>query len=145
MQNFIGNQITAVKGIASGISSFLHPEAPPKYADTLFGRLGATGRPVDQLIGNLMGIAVGASVNHGHAAVNVIDFYLDPARQAEKDDIVRLVKNPSADSDTLLLGYVDEAMRKFSFWWLTSYVIYLFVYLYRSSPSIRRLVARVHC
>ncbi|KAF4623505.1 hypothetical protein D9613_002388 [Agrocybe pediades] len=109
--DLIGDQIAAIKGLASGISSFLHPNAPPKYADSLFGRLGATGRPVDELIGNLMGIAVGASVNHGHATVNVVDFYLDPERQAEKDEIIKLVKKGDAKSDALLLGYVNEAMR----------------------------------
>lgn len=63
-------------------------------------------------IGNILGVGVGASVNHGHAAVNVIDFYLDDARMnLERDRIVQLVKYNDADRDALLLGYISEAMR----------------------------------
>jgi len=73
--------------------------------------MAATGKPIDQLVGNILSVAVGASVNHGHAAVNVVDFYLDDARKKERDHIVHLVKFNDADSDALLLGYVSEAMR----------------------------------
>src|SRR6266581_3120529 len=74
-------------------------------------RMAATGKPIDQLVGNILGVAVGASVNHAHAAINVVDFYLDDARKEERDHIVQLVKYNDADSDALLLGYVSEAMR----------------------------------
>ena len=73
--------------------------------------MAATGKPIDQLLGNILGVAVGASVNYGHAAVNVIDFYSDDARKKERYRIVQLVKYDDVDSDVLLLGYVSEAMR----------------------------------
>ena len=45
----------------------------------------------------------------------VIDFYLDDARAAERAEIVKLANRPSNDAEAkkLLLGYVLEAQREF--------------------------------
>ncbi|KDR73404.1 hypothetical protein GALMADRAFT_142500 [Galerina marginata CBS 339.88] len=96
--------------VAASITSFIWPPND-KLWYPFMSRLAATGKPIDQLLGNLLGVAVGASVNHGHATVNVVDFYLDDARKKERDHIVELVKYNDADSNALLLGYVSEAMR----------------------------------
>jgi len=56
-------------------------------------KLTGTGRPLDELVGNIIGVAVGASVNHAQAAVNVIDFYLDDSRTSERKHIVELIHN----------------------------------------------------
>ena len=68
---------------------------------------------MDQLVGNILGVAVGASVNYAQASVNVIDFYLDEARKGDYDEIVRLSKSNNAESAELLRGYVCEAMRAY--------------------------------
>jgi len=73
--------------------------------------MAATGRPLDQLLGNILGIAVGSSVNYAHGAVNVIDFYLDSAREKERLEIIRLAQTHDKKSTELLQGYVREAMR----------------------------------
>jgi hypothetical protein len=70
-------------------------------------------RTVDELLGNILGVAVGACVNYAQAAVQVIDFYLDDARKTERDDIVKLVNLNDDSSTARLRGYVREAMRLF--------------------------------
>jgi hypothetical protein len=65
------------------------------------------------LLGNILGVAVGASVNYAQAAVHVIDFYLDDAREKERSHIIQLVNSQDAESTELLRGYVCEAMRMF--------------------------------
>jgi hypothetical protein len=74
-------------------------------------KLTETGRPIDELLGNILGVAVGASVNYAQASVHVIDFYLDDAREKERKHIVQLCNSKDAQSAELLLGYVREAMR----------------------------------
>jgi len=74
-------------------------------------KLTETGRPIDELLGNILGVAVGASVNYAQASVHVIDFYLDEARKDHYDNIVKLSKSNDAASAELLRGYVCEAMR----------------------------------
>uniref|UniRef100_A0A8H8CDX0 Heme peroxidase n=1 Tax=Psilocybe cubensis TaxID=181762 RepID=A0A8H8CDX0_PSICU len=96
--------------VAASVVSFIWP-ANDKPWYPFLQRLAASGRPLDELLGNLLGVAVGASVNHGHATVNVIDFYLDDKRKAEREHIVQLVKRNDKESAALLLGYVSEAMR----------------------------------
>ncbi|KDR77934.1 hypothetical protein GALMADRAFT_244901 [Galerina marginata CBS 339.88] len=101
---------SSFSGLLAEAASFVHPVSDkPWYG--FFNRLAATGRAQDQIIGNVLGIAVGASVNHAHATVNAIDFYLDDERKSERDNIVQLVQHNSSANDALLLGYVNEAMR----------------------------------
>ncbi|KNZ76883.1 Psi-producing oxygenase C [Termitomyces sp. J132] len=99
--NFLGRVIACV-------SSFRSPKKKPYYP--FLSALTATGRPIDELIGNIIGIAI-ATVTLAHAAVNVVDFYLDDSRAEERSAIVELVANKSSQSEALLFGYVREAMR----------------------------------
>ncbi|KAG6917742.1 hypothetical protein DXG01_001280 [Tephrocybe rancida] len=101
--NFIG------KVVASVTSSIWPATQRPCYP--FLSSLTATGRPIDELLGNILGVAVGACVNYAQAAVNVIDFYLDEARTEERKAIVSLVNSKDAQTDVLLRGYVCEAMR----------------------------------
>jgi linoleate 10R-lipoxygenase len=68
---------------------------------------------MDELIGNILGVAVGSSVNYAQASVHVIDFYLDDAREKERKHIVQLCSSQDAQSAELLVGYVREGMRMF--------------------------------
>ena len=106
-QNLLGQ-------VVSRVSSYIWPPSK-KPCYPFLSVLTATGRPIDELVGNIIGITVGASVNFAHAAVNVIDFYLDDARAEERLAIVKLVATKSPESDALLSGYVREAMRELSF------------------------------
>jgi len=47
------------------------------------------------------------------AAVQVMDFYLDPKHEQEYRDIIHLIKKTDEDSVELLRGYVREGMREF--------------------------------
>ncbi|KAG6890061.1 hypothetical protein C0992_003159 [Termitomyces sp. T32_za158] len=96
-------------GLIARVSSFFRPPKEKPWYPFL-SALTATGRPVDELIGNIISIAI-AAVGFAHAAVNVIDFYLADARTEERKAIVELVKNKGPQSETLLSGYVREAMR----------------------------------
>ncbi|KAJ7340010.1 heme peroxidase, partial [Mycena albidolilacea] len=91
-------------------SSYLWPQSGKPWYPFL-SRLAATGRPMNELVANVMGIAVGSSVNYAQAAVHVIDFYLDDARQHERAQILKLVHLNDEKSTDLLRGYVREAMR----------------------------------
>jgi linoleate 10R-lipoxygenase len=97
-------------GIAARVRSFFRPpQDRPCYP--FLSKLAETGRPLDQLVGNILGVAVGASVNYAQAAVHVIDFYFDDAREKERKHIIELSNSKDAKSDELLRGYVCEAMR----------------------------------
>jgi len=77
---------------------------------------------LDELLGNILGVAVGASVNYAQASVHVIDFYLDDARAKEREHIVQLSNGEGSESAELLRGYVCEAMRMFFFF---NYYMYM--------------------
>ncbi|KAG6852246.1 hypothetical protein C0991_001607, partial [Blastosporella zonata] len=96
--------------VVSAVTSLIwSPKNQPWFP--FLSRLAATGRPLDAILGNILGVAVGASVNWAHGAVNVIDFYLDDARAKEKQHIIDLVNTKGPGSDELLRGYVSEGMR----------------------------------
>ncbi|KAG6916402.1 hypothetical protein DXG01_006982 [Tephrocybe rancida] len=101
---------TIIGKITSTATSLIwSPKNEPWFP--FLSRLAATGRPIDELVGNIVAVAVGSSVTWAHAATNVIDFYLSDARTKEREHITELVNNTGPDSDTLLRGYVSEAMR----------------------------------
>ncbi|KAG6809913.1 hypothetical protein H0H92_014111 [Tricholoma furcatifolium] len=92
---------------SAATSLFWSPKGKEWYP--FLSRLAATGRPIDELLGNVMSVAVAASWAHG--AVNVIDFYLDDERAKERQQIIQLVNNKGPGSEELLRGYVSEGMR----------------------------------
>ena len=76
-------------------------------------RLSSTGRPTNQLVACVIGLAVGSSVNYAQAVAQVVDFYFQDERAQERATIIELSKRPEGDkqADELLKGYVREAMR----------------------------------
>ncbi|KAG6916400.1 hypothetical protein DXG01_006979 [Tephrocybe rancida] len=101
---------TIIGKITSTATSLIwSPKNEPWFP--FLSRLAATGRPIDELIGNIVAVAVGSSVTWAHAATNVIDFYLSDARAKQREHIIELVNGKGPDNDTLLRGYVSEAMR----------------------------------
>jgi len=94
--------------------------------------MARSGQPRDGLLDSILGFAVGVSVLHAHAAVRVVDFYLDEARDQEKSHIVELVNKKDAGSAALLRGYVREAMRE---WPLT--FSQNFAHLFRCNLGLR--------
>ncbi|KAJ3844035.1 heme peroxidase [Lentinula raphanica] len=96
--------------VVSRVTSYLWPATEKPYYPFL-SKLSDTGRPVNELVANVISLAVGSSVNYAQAAVNVIDFYLDDERAPERAKIINLVKAGDNKSTELLRGYVREAMR----------------------------------
>jgi len=76
-------------------------------------RLAESGRPLKDLTATVLGLAVGSSVNYAQQCAQIVDFYLDDTRAAERADIVRLVQTPEHDerANRRLIGYIKEAQR----------------------------------
>ncbi|KAJ8518487.1 hypothetical protein ONZ45_g4459 [Pleurotus djamor] len=101
---------STVGSLIAKASSYIWP-ANTKPSYPFLSALTSTGRPLDALVGNIIGLAVGSSVNFAQGAVNVVDFYLDDTRAKERNEIIALIKKNDAQSSELLQGYVREAMR----------------------------------
>ncbi|KAJ7174160.1 heme peroxidase [Mycena crocata] len=100
----------AVTGLISNISKFLWPPSDKPWYPFL-SKLSETGRPLNELVATVVGLAVGSSVNYAQAAVHVIDFYLDDSHEQERLQIIKLVQSDDSKSTEILRGYVREAMR----------------------------------
>ncbi|KAG8925416.1 hypothetical protein FRC02_009696 [Tulasnella sp. 418] len=74
-------------------------------------RLAESGKSSEELSYLVFGTIVASGANFAHAAGLVVNFYLDDARAAEREDIINLVKLTTPESDARLAGYVREAMR----------------------------------
>ncbi|KAH7928581.1 heme peroxidase [Leucogyrophana mollusca] len=102
--------LNILKGWAREVGSYIWPPDDSPWFEFI-SRLASTGRPVNQLVANIVGLAVGSSVNHAHAAINVVDFYLDESRKEDFEVIQKLISQDNDQSNELLRGYVREAMR----------------------------------
>ncbi|KAL4262777.1 Heme peroxidase [Pleurotus pulmonarius] len=100
----------AVGRLIAGARSFIWPETEKPWYPFL-STIASTGRPLDELIGNIVGLAIASSVTIAQGAVHTVDFYMDDARAKERAEIIRLVKKDDAQSTELLQGYVREALR----------------------------------
>ncbi|KAF4571708.1 hypothetical protein EYR40_008225 [Pleurotus pulmonarius] len=100
----------AVGRIIAGARSLIWPETEKPWYPFL-STIASTGRPLDELIGNIVGLGIASSVTIAQGAVHTVDFYLDDARAKERAEIIRLVKKDDAQSTELLQGYVREALR----------------------------------
>jgi len=101
--NFFGS-------LAAKAASILWPVTnKPSYP--FLSRMAASGLPFDVVLGNMMGVGVGASVNHAHAAIQVVNFYLEDEQEKERSQILQLVQSSDSKSTELLYGYVREGMR----------------------------------
>lgn len=76
-------------------------------------RLAESGRPLNDLTATVLGLATGTSVNYAQACAQIVDFYLDDARAAERADIIQLVHTPENDdvANERIIGYIKEAQR----------------------------------
>ncbi|KAF8662084.1 hypothetical protein AX16_001194 [Volvariella volvacea WC 439] len=99
-----------ITSFVSSISSYIWPASDKPYFPFL-SKLAETGRPANELVAMVVGLAVGSSVNYAQAAVHVIDFYFAEEREKERKHISQLVRFDDAESTELLRGYVREAMR----------------------------------
>ncbi|KAF8209473.1 heme peroxidase [Mycena galopus ATCC 62051] len=100
----------AIVSFISKCSQFMWPQSD-KPCYPFLSKLSETGRPLNELVAMVVGLAVGSSVNYAQAAVHVIDFYLDDAHAAERSQIIDLVQSDTSKSTDILRGYVREAMR----------------------------------
>ncbi|KAL4245304.1 hypothetical protein ABKN59_010400 [Abortiporus biennis] len=99
--------------LLNSISTYIWPAPADKHCYAFLKRLTENNSDVDvkTLMTQVIGLAIGTSVNFAQAASQVIGFYLDPVRSAEYTRIVELVKKDNKESDDLLRGYIREALR----------------------------------
>ena len=90
-----------VRRLSAHIGAFFYPRTH-KASYPFLSKLFKTNRPIDEFIGNILGVAVGACVNYAQAAVNVIDFYPDDSRVKERKHIVELFHSTDPNADALL-------------------------------------------
>jgi len=74
-------------------------------------QIAASKRPIDELLGCILGLGVGASVNFAQSAVHVVNLYLENGREKERQQIIQLANSNDARSLELLRGYTREGMR----------------------------------
>ncbi|KAL0577572.1 hypothetical protein V5O48_004403 [Marasmius crinis-equi] len=103
----------ALLGMVSSVHSAIESVIENKPCGPFLKRLASTGRPVNELVSIVVGLAVGSSVDYAQAAVQVIDFYLDDEQAEERKKIIELAKAPITDTVSMetLRGYTREAMR----------------------------------
>jgi len=105
-----GSSPNAILGFVAKVNKFLFSQTD-KPCYPFLSKLAETGRPLNELVAMVVGLAVGSSVNFAQGAVHVIDFYFDEAHAAENAEIIQLVQQDDPKSMQLLSGYVREAMR----------------------------------
>lgn len=99
--------------------------AEQKLCHPFLSRLAESGRPMDQLVAQVIGLAVGSCANYAQgtfsihfgwnsidedlAVAHIVDFYLDDDRAKERAEIIKLSQRDDPESLKLLMGYVREA------------------------------------
>jgi len=99
-----------ISGFVAHVINALWPQGEKPYYPFL-SKMAAAGRPLNELVATVAGLAIGSTVDVAQAAVQVIDVYLDEKREAERNHIRQLVGSKDPNSTELLRGYVREAMR----------------------------------
>ncbi|KAL0959662.1 hypothetical protein HGRIS_011364 [Hohenbuehelia grisea] len=102
--------LSIIGRVVAKASSYIWPQAD-KPCHPFLSDVASTGRPLDELLGNVLGVAVGSSINFSQAVAHVVSFYLDDARSKERAAITQLSQNTDPQSTELLQGYVREALR----------------------------------
>lgn len=98
---------------AGFLASFKSLVTPQKECAPFLSRLAASGRPTDELVACVIGLAVGSCGNFAQAAAQVVDFYLRDDRASERAALIEACTRPDTDEDAkeLVRGYVREGMR----------------------------------
>ncbi|THH01371.1 hypothetical protein EW026_g1293 [Hermanssonia centrifuga] len=104
------NASNPLAGFVSAVSNLIWPTEKKPWHDFL-GKLAESGRPHRELVGEVIGLSVGSSMNYAQTVAQVVDFYLDDARSQEFAAIKALAARDDAASMELLCGYVYEARR----------------------------------
>ncbi|KAG8753435.1 hypothetical protein FRC11_007438 [Ceratobasidium sp. 423] len=80
-------------------------------SDAFHKALLTSGKPINDLVAIVLGILITSTVNFAQAVSQTIDFYMDGAREKEREHIIELASRNDAESTQLLIGYYREAAR----------------------------------
>lgn len=96
------------------VSSFVWPRETKKPYHEFLSRLKASGRDTKAIVAEVIGLAIGSSMIYAQGVVQIVDFYMDDERAAERAEIVKLAQadGQTQEEKNLLLGYVREAQSK---------------------------------
>ena len=96
------------------MSNLVWPQEAKKPFHDFLARLKAAGRPNRDIIAEVVGLAVGGAMIYAQAVSQIVDFYMDDERSAERAEIIKLARADSQDpaQKALMLGYVREAQRE---------------------------------
>ncbi|KAF8585671.1 heme peroxidase [Ramaria rubella] len=103
-----------VRGVVGRLTGYSSSDAKP---DLLHQLLEGRHRDIhddsnEDIMYNILSVAVNSVANWAHAMTHVVNFYLDSARKSDKDAIVALAGLPlTGESESLLIGYIREALR----------------------------------
>lgn len=102
-----------LSALTSFVTTAVWPTDAEKPRHAFLAELKKGGRPVDAIVGQILGITVGTMI-FAQGVAQVVDFYMDDARAKERAEIIKLVHGDenNAEQKALLLGYVREAQRK---------------------------------
>ena len=106
------NPLVFLKGI---VANFVYPAETRKPYHSVLSALSKRGLSSKEIAQRVLALAVSGAVPYAQSVAQIVDFYMDDARQAERAEIVRLA-NRSVNSEEdrkRLVGYVKEAQRGF--------------------------------
>ncbi|KAI0752622.1 heme peroxidase [Daedaleopsis nitida] len=96
-------------GLINALTSMLSHTPDP--AHHVLAKFATSKAPRDEIVADILGLAVSSSVSLAKTVSQVVDFYLADERTTERAEVVRLAgTNDEADLH-LLRGYVREAQR----------------------------------
>ncbi|CAL1694713.1 unnamed protein product [Somion occarium] len=101
---------TRLSHFVNKITSYIWAEEE-KLCYPFLRRLAAIGIERKEMVSQVIGLAVGSSVNYAQSIAQVVDFYLDDERAAERAEIVKLVKRNNPEATELIHGYIREGQR----------------------------------
>ncbi|KAJ7278558.1 heme peroxidase [Mycena rebaudengoi] len=78
-------------GLVANVKKYVWPPGD-KPCHLFLSRLAESGRPINELIGAVISLAVGSCLDMAQASVQVLDFYLDDERKNERLEILNLAK-----------------------------------------------------
>jgi len=100
----------SVKGLRHSVTSWI--AGKEDQSNGFLQRLADTGRDIEQLSDDVLGLAIISIANYACAMTHIVNFYLDDERALEREAIISLCRQRTdAASDEVLAGYGREALR----------------------------------
>ncbi|KDQ11187.1 hypothetical protein BOTBODRAFT_35487 [Botryobasidium botryosum FD-172 SS1] len=106
------NEFADITSQAKSLYNELFRDEPPEHSRShdFLARMAASGRDTKEISANALGLAVMSSVSHAETCAAAVRFYLDPAREEERDILHDLSKK-GPEVNEKIMGYIRESQR----------------------------------